>query len=154
QFPGDNESLSLLDQVRKEEAEQRKLEGLKEARNLLAARRYEDCLQLLASLKSEFPEENEIEKLVAGVHEEQEAEQKEQGLNEARTLLASQRYEDCRALLDRLQQRFPADPEIPKLFDAISEEQAEQRRVEGLSEAQKLLASRQFAESLALLNEL
>jgi eukaryotic-like serine/threonine-protein kinase len=154
QFPGDNESLSLLDQVRKEEAEQRKLEGLKEARNLLAARRYEDCLQLLASLKSEFPEENEIVKLVAGVHEEQEAEQKEQGLNEARTLLASQHYEECRTLLEGLQKRFPTDPEIPKLFDAIREEQAEQRRVEGLSEAQKLLASRQFAESLALLNEL
>jgi len=154
QFPNDEEILNLLEQVRKDEAEHRKLEGLKEARNLLAARRYEDCLISLASLKSEFPEENEIVRLVEAVGEDQEAEQKEQGLKEARSLMASRRYDECRELLARLRGQFPADPEILKLLDSVSEEQAEQRRLEGLSEAQKLLASKQHAEALALLGEL
>jgi tRNA A-37 threonylcarbamoyl transferase component Bud32 len=154
QFPSDDEILNLWEQVRKEEAEQRKLEALKEARNLLAARCYEDCLLLLASLKSEFPEENEIVKLVESVHADQEAEQKEQGLKEARSLLASQRYDECRLLLTGLQGEFPADPEIPRLLDSLREEQAEQRRSEGLTEARKFLGSKQYAESLALLSEL
>jgi tRNA A-37 threonylcarbamoyl transferase component Bud32 len=154
QFPSDDEILDLMEQVRKDEAEQRKLEALKEARNLLAARCYEDCLLLLASLKSEFPEENEIVRLVESVHADQEAEQKEQGLKEARSLLASQRYDECRLLLNRLQGEFPADQEIPRLLDSLREEQAEQRRSEGLTEARKFLASKQYAESLALLSEL
>ena len=154
QFPNHEEVLDLLEHVRKDEAEQRKLEGLKESRNLLAARRHEDCLLLLASLKSEFPEENEIASLVEAVREDQEAEQKEHGLKEARSLLASQRYDECRELLTGLRGQFPADPEIPKLLNDVREELAEQHRVEGLSEAQKFLSSKQHAEALALLSEL
>jgi serine/threonine protein kinase len=154
EFPGDDEIVNLVEQARKEEVEQRKQEGLKEARNLLAARRYEDCLQLLALLKTHFPQQNEIARLVEAVHEDRKAEQKEQGLTEARTLLASQRYDECQSLLNGLQAQFPGDPEFPKLLDALCEERAEQRRLEGLSEAQKLLASKQYGESLAQLNEL
>jgi len=154
QFPNDEEIQSLLGQVRKEEAERQKLEGLTEARNLLAARRYEDCLLLLASLKNEFPEEREILTLVEAVREDKETEEKEQGLKEARSLLASQRYDECRELLTGLQNQFPTDPGIPKLIEAVREEQAEQRRLEGISEAQQLLSSKQYVESLALLGKL
>jgi serine/threonine protein kinase len=154
QFPNDDEIPNLLEQVRKDEAEHQKLEGLNEARNLLASRHYGECLQLLESLKLKFTGEPEIERLVNAVHEDQEAEQREQGLKEAQSLMVSQRYNECRALLDRLQARFPADREIPKLLEELREEEAEQRRLDGLSEAQKLLASKQYAESLALLGEL
>ena len=154
QFPNDEEIQSLSGQVRKEEAERQKLEGLTEARNLLAGRRYEDCLLLLASLQNEFPEEREILTLVEAVREDKETEEKEQVLKEARSLLASQRYDECRKLLTGLQNRFPADPGIPKLLEAVREEQAEQRRLEGMSEAQKLLSSKQYAQSLALLGKL
>jgi hypothetical protein len=154
EFPSDEEIPNLLDQLRKDEAEQRKQEALKEARNLLAARCYEDCLLLLASLRNEFPDETEIVRFVEAVHADQQAEKKEQGLKEARSLLASQRYDECRALLTGLQVEFPGDGEIPSLLHSLQEEQAEQRRWEGLSEARKLLASRQYAESLTLLGEL
>jgi len=154
QFPSDNEILNLLEKLRTDEAEQRIQAALKEARNLLAARCYEDCLVLLASLRNEFPDESEIVRLVEAVRVDQQAEKKEQGLKEARSLLASQRYDECRALLTALGLEFPGDEEIPSLLDSLQEEQADQLRIEGLSEAHKLLASRQYAESLALLGEL
>ena len=154
QFPNDQEVLSLLEQCRRDQAEQRKLEGLTEARNLLAAKRYDDCLQLLTSLKSEFLEETEIIGLVDAVREDRETEQKEQGLKEARSLLASQRYDECRELLTALRDHFPADPVIPKLLDTVREEEAEQRRLEALSEAQKLLSTKQYAEAVILLGKL
>ena len=140
--------------MRTDEAEQRIQAALKEARNLLAARCYEDCLVLLASLRNEFPDESEIVRLVEAVRVDQQAEKKEQGLKEARSLLASQRYDECRALLTALGLEFPGEEEIPSLLDSLQEEQADQLRIEGLSEAHKLLASRQYAESLALLGEL
>ena len=154
QFPDDDEIPNLLEQLQKDEAEQRKREGLKEARNLLAAGCYEDCLLFLASLRIEFPDETEIVRLLEAVHADQQAEKKEQGLKEARSLLASQRYDECRSLLTGLQVEFPADGEIPSLLCSLQEEQAEQRRLEGLSEAEKLFASKQYADSLVLLGEL
>jgi hypothetical protein len=143
-----------LEQVRRDEKEHRKLETLNAARNFLAQKCYEDCLALLESLKTEFPEESEIASLVDAVHADQMAERKEQGLKEASSLLASQRYDECRALLTGLQKEFPDDPEIPILLDSLRQEQAEQFRLEVLSEARKLLASKQYAESLSLLGEL
>jgi serine/threonine protein kinase len=154
QFPSDEEITKLLEELRRDQAEQHKLETLKEARTLLASRRHEDCLLLLASLESEFPDENEIARLIHAVHEDQELQQKEQGVKEARNLLASRRYDDCRALLTELQGLFSGDPEIPKLLETVREEQAEQRKLSGLSEAQNLRASKYYDESIALLSDL
>ena len=59
EFPQEEDYRKLLDTARKEQAEQRKREGLAEARNLLASRRYEESITLLNGLQTEFPSETE-----------------------------------------------------------------------------------------------
>src|SRR2546422_32372 len=63
EFPSEPEVARLLAVVRKEQAEQRKQQKLSEARSLLAAKRFDDCLALLAELRTEDPLEAEIPEL-------------------------------------------------------------------------------------------
>src|SRR3984893_1974157 len=154
QFPNDGEISELLNAVREDQAEERKLKGLTEARNLLAAGRYEQCIALLVSLEKEFPDDKEIPRLLKSTREEQVEQQRQQGMAEARNLLAARRYEDCNTLLGKLQTQFPNDGEIPELLNAVREDQAEERKLKGLTEARNLLASRRYEESIALLTVL
>jgi eukaryotic-like serine/threonine-protein kinase len=154
QFPNDGEIPELLNAVREDQAEERKLKGLTEARNLLAAGRYEQCIALLVSLEKEFPDDKEVPRLLKSTREEQVEQQRQQGIAEARNLLAARRYEDCNALLGKLQTQFPDDGEIPELLNAVREDQAEERKLKGLTEARNLLASRRYEESIALLTVL
>jgi serine/threonine-protein kinase len=154
EFPNDDEIPKLLDAVREDQAQQRKVKSLAEARNLLASKRHEESIALLSELGKEFPNDDEIGKLVTIIREDQKEQQRQQGVVEARNLLAARRYEDCNALLSGLQKEFPNDDEIPKLLDAVREDQAQQRKVKSLAEARNLLASKRHEESIALLSEL
>jgi predicted Zn-dependent protease len=154
EFPADEEILDLQRAVREEQAEQRKQQSLEEARSLLAAHRYADCLVLLASLEKSFPGDGEIPKLQRLVREEQAEEQKVQRLAEARDLLASKNYEKSLLLLGSLQKEFPKEDEVRKLLESARKEQAEQRKREGVAQARSLLAARRYDESIALLSKL
>src|SRR6202043_3417095 len=128
--------------------QQRKAESLAEARNLLASKRHEESISLLSELGKEFPNDEEIGKLVKIIREDQKKERRQQGVVEARSLLADRRYEDCNALLAGLQKEFPTDDEILKLLAAVREDQAQQRKAESLAEARNLLASKRHEESI------
>lgn len=154
QFPNDAEVSELLDAVRTDEAEQRKIKSLTEARNLLTARQYEQAIALLQSIRKEFNNDEEVAKLLKSAREDQAEEQKQQKLSEIRNLLDSRRYKDCRNLLGKLQEQHPNDAEIADLLNTVREEEEEQRKLKSLAEAQHLLASRRFAESVALLTVL
>jgi hypothetical protein len=154
EFPGDDEILKLQEAVREEQAEQRRQQGLGEARNLLAALRYEECISLLVGLEREFPGDDEILKLQEAAREEQAEQRRQQGLGEARNLLAALRFEECISLLVALEKEFPGDDEILKLQEAAREEQAERRRQKGLGEARKLLAARGYEDCTSLLASL
>jgi eukaryotic-like serine/threonine-protein kinase len=154
QFPNDGEIPELLKAVRDDEAEQRKLKSLTEARNVLAARNYEQSIALLVSIEKEFPDDEEVLRLLKTAREEQSEQQRQQGIAEARNLLAARRYEDCNTLLGKLRKQFPNDDEIPELLNAVGEDEAEQRKLKSFTEAQNLLASRRYAESIALLTVL
>ena len=154
EFPDDDEIPKLLETVREDQARQRKIERLADARNLLASKRHEESLAVLAELGKEFPNDDEIEKLVKIVHEDQDKQRRQQGVLEARNLLAARRYDDCNALLAGLQKQFPDDDTILELVADVREEQARQRKIERLADARNLLASRHHAESIALLNDL
>jgi eukaryotic-like serine/threonine-protein kinase len=155
EFPGEDDEVNkLLGSARKEQAEQRKQEGLAEARGLLAARRYDDSIAVLGKLQADFPSEPEVRRLLQSTREAQAEQRKQDGLTEARGLLAARRYDDSIAVLGKLQADFPSEPEIRRLLQSTREAQAEQRKQEGLAEARSLLAARHYDESIALLEKL
>jgi len=154
EFPNDEEILQLEKDVIEDQRKQRMLESLSEVRNLLAAKRYDDSISRLTTLKKEFPDEDDISKLLENAQADKAEQQRQQGVAKARKLLTSRRHEECETLLLDLLKVFPADDEIPKLLDVVRKEQAEQRKLQGLTEARNLLGSRKYEECLALLARL
>jgi serine/threonine protein kinase len=154
EFAGDNEVLQLQKNVFDDQRKQRMLESLGEARNLLTAKRYDDCISRLASLQKEFPDEADISKLLETARGEKAEQQRQQGVAKARKLLAGRRHDECNTLLLELQKEFPKDDEIPKLLEVVRKDQAEQRKLQGLTEARTLLHSRNYDECIVLLARL
>jgi serine/threonine protein kinase len=154
EFPGDEETLQLQKNVLDDQRKQRMLDSLSEARNLLAAKRYEDCIARLTSLQKEFPDETDVSRLLETAKAEKAEQERQQAVAKARKLLAARRYDECNTLLLELQKQFSKDDEIPKLLDAVRKDQAEQRKLQGLTEARSLLHSRKYEECIALLGKL
>jgi serine/threonine protein kinase len=153
-FPDDDEILELQENVAEDRRKQRLLFCLTEARSLLGARRYDACVSFLTSLQKEFPNEDEIRKLFETVREDRAEQQRHQEVAKARKALASRQYEECQALLLRLQKEFPDDDEIPRLLDLARKEHAEHRKLESLTKARVLLASGLYEECVALVSKL
>ena len=154
QFPSDNEIAILLDEVRQDQANQRRLQGLGEARRLLAGRRCDECISLLTRLQQEFPAETEIAKLLDAAREVEVSQRRQQHVAKARKLLAARRFEECNLLLANLRKQFPQDEEIADLISALRDEESEQHKLHALAEARNLLAVRHYSESIALLAKL
>jgi eukaryotic-like serine/threonine-protein kinase len=152
--PGNAAIGELLESARQDQANQRRLQGLAEARRLFAGRQYAECISLLATLQREYPADPELGKLMEAAREDQLKQDRQQRIAKARNLLAARRYEDCRKLLTQLKEEFPADEEIAHLLVSLRDDEAEQSKLQGLAEARGLLASRRYDESLNLLNRL
>jgi hypothetical protein len=154
EYSAEPEIEKLLEAAEEGQAERDKQRALSEARMLLAQKRYDDCLTLLREIEARFPKDAEIEKLLNETREERAEEEKHQKLEEARTLLASQSFAECVAILAELKNNFPHDPEPPRLLEAVRHAETEQRKHQGLAEARNLLAARSYDECLDLLNRL
>jgi serine/threonine protein kinase len=154
QFPRDEEIQRLVEEVRKDQSSQRKLQGLAEARNVLASGRPAECISVLEALRKEFPNEEEIIRLLEIAHKDQVEQHRQQALAKARKLLASRSFEECATYLTALKKEFPTDEEIPKLLEAVRAGQAELRRQQGVAKARKLLAARSFEECMTFLTSL
>jgi len=151
QFLADNEIAVLLDEVHADQASQRRLQGLGEARRLLAGRRCDECITLLTRLQQEFPGETEIAKLLEAAREAELNQRRQQHVAKARQLLVARRYEECNLVLADLRKRFPQDQEIADLISALREEQSEQRKAHSLAEARNLVAASHYEEAIVLL---
>ncbi len=151
QFPADNEIAILLDEAHADQASQRRLQGLGEARRLLAGRRCDECIILLTRLQQEFPNETEIAKLLDAAREAELSQRRQQHVAKARKLLAARRYEECNLVLADLKKRFPRDQEIADLISAVREEQSEERKAHSLAEARNLVAASHYEEAIVLL---
>ena len=152
EFPEDDETRKLLDTARREQAEQRKRDGLANARNLLVARQYSESIALLTKLQVDFPGETAVVKLLESARKEQAEQSQREGLSQARNLLASRRYDESITLLNKLQKDFPDDMEIAKLLVAAREDLAQQDKQQKLTEARNLLAAESFDKALAVLD--
>jgi len=153
-FPNNQEVSELLQDLREDEANQYKLQRITQARTLLAARAFDECISFLSALQKEYPGEDEIDRLLVTAHRERLEESKKQQLAKARMFMASRQYQECNNVLEELRKQFPADDEIPKLLGAVVEEQQQQRKQESLAEARKLLAAHRHPECIALLGSL
>lgn len=154
QFPSDQETAGLLEDVRKDQIKQLRLLGLAEARNLLAAGQFDSCISLLTSLHESFPEDQEISRLLEAAEQRRTEQIHQHGMVEAKSLLTSGQYDSCISLLTSLQQSFPEDPEIPELLKTADKNKAEQVRQRGITEAGKLLAARRYQACANLLSDL
>ena len=154
QFPNDDEIALLLEEVHQDQANQRRLQGLGEARRLLAGRRCEECILLLTRLQKEFPADTDIAKLLEAAREVDVSQRRQQHVAKAGKLLAARRYEECNLLLAELRKQFPQDEEITNLIGELRDEESEQRKLHALAEARNLLAARHYDESITLLSKL
>jgi eukaryotic-like serine/threonine-protein kinase len=151
-FPTNEEISDLIRELKADEEKQRKLLRFAEARGLLAARRFEDCITLSTALQKEYPAEVEAGQLLVAARQEQLEERKHQGLSNARELRASRQYREYEVILEELRKQFPNDEEIPRLLQERAEEQKVQRKQEIVAEARKLLTARNHKASITLLN--
>jgi serine/threonine protein kinase len=153
EFPDDDEVPALLETVREDQAERRE-QALLDCRNLLAARRYDECLTRLGNLQEQFPRDDEIPALLEQARREQRDRRRMQGLAEAKSALAARRYDEGISLLSALRQEFPDEQEIAALLETARENQEEHHRQEGMAKARELLAARRYEESIAVLSQL
>jgi serine/threonine protein kinase len=154
QFPNDPELAHFLSEIDQDQANQRRLRSLGEARRLLAARRCDDCISLLVRLQREFPSDTDIQKLLESARDVEVSQRRQQHVAKARKLLAARRFEECNLLLEDLRKQFGKDEEIANLISATHDEELEQRKLHDISEARHLLAARHYDESLVLLARL
>ncbi len=150
EFPEEEEVARLLETVRDDQAEQRR-QALMDARNLLAAGRYDKCFDLLAKVQEQFPDDPELPTLLQAARKDEIYHRKLQRLTEAKDLLAAGQYGEGIALLAALSQEFPGEPGISALLENARERQREQAKQQRVNKAHELLATRRYAESAALL---
>lgn len=157
-FPNDETTRKLLESTRKEQADQLKREGLSQARALLAARSYEESIDVLSKLQADFPAEPEIAKLLATAREDLVEEQKQQKLTEARGLLAAQSFQKALQALDGLLAAHPRDSRVIKLRTLAQNEYEKHSRAEKaqqeLDALKKLMNEKNYAEVMARTKEL
>ncbi len=137
-FPEDQELRKLLDTAGQSQTEQRRKQGVADARSHFAARRFDKCLSALAALEKEFPGDDEILKLREAVREEQAEERKQRRLQEARDLLEAKEYKSLFSLLASLQAEFPAEDEVQEHENAIRAAMEMQTAITKLNEARAL----------------
>ncbi len=153
-FSADEEILALKNALTEDRLKQKRLQALEQARNFLASKNYEQCLEVLSSLQEEFPDDVETRKLQDATRKEQTEQSKQEGLARARNLLVARHYAESIALLTELQTEFPSETAIGKLLNSARKEQAEQRQRDGLAQARSFLAARRYDDSIALLAKL
>ena len=141
----------VLDEKAHRQRQSRLLDGMQQARTYWTHQNYTECIAVLTELQKDYAGEEEIERLLETAREEQAELDKQERLAQGRNLLALQQYEECAAVLARLQAEYPGDEEIRKLLGAARAEEAQRQKERRLAEARRLLAAQQYEECLALL---
>jgi eukaryotic-like serine/threonine-protein kinase len=144
----------VLKQKTESEKSHRLFDNMQQARELWTRQDYGECIKLLQGLGREFPEEEEVTRLLETVREDQVGQHKQQTLLQCRRLLAEGRHSDAVSLLSDLQTRFPNDEEIRSLLVEIRKDELNQYRSVGLAQAKILLAAGQFDACVSVLTSL
>jgi tetratricopeptide (TPR) repeat protein len=88
--PANTQANKLLEQAAEEKKERRRrlelIERMQGARGLWTQQKYSDCIHVLTDLQNEYPEEEEIPRLLQTAREDQAEQEKRQNLDKARNL--------------------------------------------------------------------
>jgi protein kinase-like protein len=156
--PANKRARALGEQALKQRAERERrlqlIENMQAARSLWTQQKYTECIQLLTELKKRYPEEEDVSRLLETAWEDQAEEAKKQKLDMARTLLAARRYEECRSQLAELQKMVPNNQEVSDLLQDLCDDEANQYKLQRMTQARSLLASRAFDECISFLSVL
>ena len=158
EFPGDTQILKLLDAVGADQAQQRRRDGLTEARRLIASRYYDEAVVVLNNLQVDFPDEPAISKLLETARGDKAEQQKQQKLIEARAHLASRSFAEALTLLDDLAVAHPKDASVLKLRALALHEHEKHTKDERirreLDALKKLMSERNYPEVISRTTEL
>ncbi len=152
QSPADEEVRRLLITARADQAEHYKAEKLAEARRLLAAAAFDECIALLEKLKAEFAGDSEVDKLLQTTRDQKIVHHKREQLTRCRKLLSARQYEECIAVLVDLLIEFPQDEEIRQTLDTARDDCVQFERRQRLEQARALVATQQFADAMKVLD--
>lgn len=157
EFPKDPEIAHLLEAAKLDRAEQLKLDGLAEAKGLLATQQFDEALAKTKSLTEQYPSDAAVQKLLELVlHEKAETERRQTLSTEIaalRSLVNSGEFSGAAARGEKLLEDFPHDSELADLvnFARTELEQIErkQKKEETLQAIQKKMEAEQFKAAVA-----
>lgn len=159
-FPEHESGKKLLAEVglklARRERENQLRERLNQAKRLLLVESFDAAIDLLITLESDFPESEEVHRVLKDALAQRDARIREQelraGTDKVKRLLKEQRFEEANTLLSRLAPQFPESKELASLFSYTREElrvRAEAAAVAALSrEADELISRGSFDEAM------
>ncbi|MGH9783486.1 MAG: hypothetical protein ACRD88_04810, partial [Terriglobia bacterium] len=152
--------LLVLAKAKRAEKERRSQvrQGLESARELAAARRFDEALECLDRLEQQFPGENEIAAVLANVQREAEefrrAEIVEEATRALQELAPQGKFEEALDLLRQALKRCPGDDRLIRLLQLTStaerDAQLEAARQKTLEQVKTLVAGGRAAEAVHL----
>jgi serine/threonine-protein kinase len=143
-----SEVIGLLEKIRQERAARdrrlRLRESVRSITELVRRERYDEALGQVQGLHTDFPDEAEVENLLASVREKvEQREQVQNAFNEVKALLEQQKFQEAMDRAETVRFQFPADAESTRLYDFAKTES-------GLAERRQRLES----ETTALQEEI
>ncbi len=149
----------LWQEVKREiERRQQVRDYLESAKQQLAEGLPDEAEAVLLKATEVDPSNQQLLALQQQVLEEKQRRQRrvklQEGMQQARVLWTRREYQECLAVLTRLQQAFPGEDAIIRLLETAREDQAEQAKQEKLAEAHDLLVARRYEECVAALMKL
>ena len=121
EFPDEPEIAKLLETARRDQEDQQKREKLAEARKLLAAERYDDCLAIVESLLAHQPNDIGVQVVRDLVLQEREELQRRQELQKQmanlHVLMNSEKFSKAVSRGEALLRKFPRETEIVEIVE-------------------------------------
>ncbi|HXE74719.1 MAG TPA: protein kinase [Candidatus Xenobia bacterium] len=166
EFAGETELEQLLQTAREgfEEQKREQLVNAKtdQARDLIDQQQYEMAIALLEEVLKAYPKETAAARLLATAREGLEEQKRQQlvtaKVDQARKQINRRQYEEAIQVLEALLKDFPDETAAKKLLQTAREGFEEQKREQAvaarMAEARKLREQQQYAESLAVLDDL
>jgi predicted Zn-dependent protease len=150
---------SIETRLQELQSERRLNEELNQARRLIRLQSFDEAIESLKALNTEYPESSAVRELLGRALSEHAAEARRRrlqaGTNEAKTLLKDSRFDEALSLLLQLQTEFPESADLRDLSSYAAEELQARKQVQGIAEAtaqaQSLLEAGQFGAALELL---
>jgi len=157
EFPKDPEIAHLLEAARLDHAEQLKLDGLAEAKGLLATQKFDEALAKTQSLFERYPNDAAVHKLRGLVLHEKEETERRQKLSTEITTLRSRvnagKFSDAVTRGEKLLEDFPDDAELAELVNfaraELDQSERKRKKEEALQGIQKKMEAEQFKAAVA-----